>query len=241
MRTLKNVIALPLMTRMRTRIAQRLKEAQNTAAMLTTFQEVDMSALMRMRKEHKEAFEAKHGIKLGIMSLFVKAATAALQEIPAVNAVIDDERNEVVHRNYVDISVAVASPTGLVVPVLRNCETMSFADVEKRIADYGRMAKEGSLAIEDMTGGTFTISNGGVFGSLFGTPIINGGGVQSAIMGMHATKMKPAVVDGQVVPRPMQVLALTYDHRIIDGREGVTFLKSIKEKVEDPVKLLLDL
>lgn len=228
------------MSRMRQRVAARLKDAQNTAAMLTTFQEVDMGNLMEVRSKYKEAFQEKHGVKLGFMSAFVKASTAALQELPAVNAYIDDASKEVVYREYVDISVAVASPTGLVVPVLRNCETMSFADVERTIAMYGQKAREGTLALDDMSGGTFTISNGGVFGSLMGTPILNP--PQSAILGMHATKMR-AVVDsqGQVVARPMMYLALTYDHRLIDGREGVTFLKSIAEKIADPSKLLLDL
>lgn len=227
------------MTRMRQRIAARLKESQNTAAMLTTFQECDMSNLMELRNKFKDDFEKVHGVKLGFMSAFVKAASAALQEIPAVNAVIDDETQEIVYRNYVDISVAVASPTGLVVPVLRNTDKMNFADVEKTIAMYGKKAKENKLAIEDMAGGTFTISNGGVFGSLFGTPIINP--PQSAILGMHATKMRPVVVNGKVEARPMMYLALTYDHRLIDGREAVTFLKSIAQKIEDPSKLLLTL
>jgi len=226
------------MSRMRQRVAVRLKSAQNTAAMLTTFQEVDMSNLLEMRSRHKEAFEKKHGIKLGFMSAFVKASSAALQEIPAVNAYIDDDTTEIVYRDYCDISVAVASPTGLVVPVLRNTEFMSFADVEKAIAGFSQKAKDGTLSLEDMAGGTFTISNGGVFGSLMGTPIINP--PQSAILGMHATKLRPAVVDGQVVPRPMMYLALTYDHRLIDGREGVTFLKSIAEKIADPTRLILE-
>lgn len=227
------------MTRMRQRISARLKESQNTAAMLTTFQEVDMGNLIDLRNKYKDDFEKNHGVKLGFMSAFVKAATAALQEIPAVNAVIDDSTHEIVFRNYVDISVAVASPTGLVVPVLRNTEKMNFADVEKTIAMYGKKAKEGSMSLEDMTGGTFTISNGGVFGSLFGTPIINP--PQSAILGMHATKMRPVVVNGKIEARPMMYLALTYDHRLIDGREAVTFLKSIQNKIEDPSRLLLTL
>merc|ERR1719375_469582 len=227
------------MTRMRQRIAERLKSAQNTCAMLTTFQEVDMTELIEMRKLYKEEFEKKHNIKLGFMSAFVKASAAALEEIPAVNAYIDDETKEIVYRNYCDISVAVSSPTGLVVPVLRNCEAMGFKDVESTIAMYGKKAKEETLALEDMAGGTFTISNGGVFGSLYGTPIINP--PQSAILGMHATKLR-AVVDpktGNVVARPMMYLALTYDHRLIDGREAVTFLKSIQAKIEDPKKMLL--
>ena len=227
------------MTRMRLRISERLKSAQNTAAMLTTFQEVDMSNLMNMRNKYKDEFEKMHGIKLGFMSAFVKASTSALQEIPAVNAVIDDSTNEIIYRNYVDVSVAVASPNGLVVPVLRNTEAMSFVDIEKSIAAYGKKAKEGTLALEDMAGGSFTISNGGIFGSLMGTPIINP--PQSAILGMHATKMRPVVVDGQIVARPMMYVALTYDHRLIDGREAVTFLKSIQNKIEDPSRLLLDL
>ena len=228
------------MSRMRQRVAARLKDAQNTAAMLTTFQECDMGNLMDMRSKYKEAFEKKHDVKLGFMSAFVKAATAALQELPAVNAYIDDATQEIVYREFVDISVAVASPTGLVVPVLRNTETMSFADVERNIALYGQKAKEGSLSLDDMAGGTFTISNGGVFGSLMGTPIINP--PQSAILGMHATKLRAVVNDkGEVVARPMMYLALTYDHRLIDGREGVTFLKSIADKISDPSKLLLEL
>lgn len=231
------------MTRMRQRIAQRLKESQNTAAMLTTFQEVDMTNIINLRNKYKDQFEKVHGVKLGFMSAFVKASSAALREVPAINAVIDDATNEIVFRNYCDISVAVASPTGLVVPVLRNTEKMSFADVEKSIGHYSQKAKEGSLALEDMTGGTFTISNGGVFGSLFGTPIINP--PQSAILGMHATKLRPMVVmDGKtpkVEARPMMYLALTYDHRLIDGREAVTFLKSVANKIEDPSSLLLEL
>jgi 2-oxoglutarate dehydrogenase E2 component (dihydrolipoamide succinyltransferase) len=229
------------MSRMRQRVAARLKDAQNTAAMLTTFQECDMGNLMELRTKYKDAFAEKHGVKLGFMSAFVKAATAALFEIPSVNAYIDDATKEIVYRDFVDISVAVASPTGLVVPVLRNTETMSFADVERNIAMYGKKAQEGTLSLDDMAGGTFTISNGGVFGSLMGTPIINP--PQSAILGVHATKLR-AVVDsatGQVVARPMMYLALTYDHRLIDGREGVTFLKSIAEKISDPAKLLLQL
>lgn len=228
------------MSRMRQRVATRLKEAQNIGACLTTFQECDMGNLMELRSKYKDEFTKKHGVKLGFMSCFVKAATAALQEVPAINAVIDDETNEIVYREYCDISVAVASPTGLVVPVLRNTERMSFADVENNIALYGQKAKEGTLALDDMAGGTFTISNGGVFGSLMGTPIINR--PQSAILGMHATKMRPVVTEsGEIVARPMMYLALTYDHRLIDGREAVTFLKSIAEKINDPGRLLLDI
>lgn len=228
------------MSRMRQRVAARLKDAQNTAAMLTTFQEVDMGNLMDMRRQYKDQFQEKHGVKLGFMSAFVKASTAALKELPAVNAYIDDATQEIVYREYCDVSVAVASPGGLVVPVLRNTETMSFADVERSIAMYGQKAREGTLALDDMAGGTFTISNGGVFGSLMGTPIINP--PQSAILGMHATKMRAVVNEkGEVVARPMMYLALTYDHRLIDGREGVTFLKSIAEKIADPSRLLLDI
>jgi 2-oxoglutarate dehydrogenase E2 component (dihydrolipoamide succinyltransferase) len=225
------------MTRMRRRIAERLKDAQNTYALLTTFNEVDMSALINMRKEYGDVFEKKHGVKLGFMSPFVRAATSALQTQPVVNAVIDG--TDIVYRDYVDISVAVATPTGLVVPVVRNCQEMGFADIEKEIARLGEKARTGSLAMEDMQGGTFTISNGGVFGSLFGTPIVNP--PQSAILGMHATKMRPVAVGDKVEVRPMMYLALTYDHRLIDGREAVTFLKQIKEQIEDPRRLILDL
>lgn len=227
------------MTRMRQTVARRLKESQGTYAMLTTFQECDMGNLIALRTKYKDEFEKVHGCRLGFMSAFVKASSAALQEVPAVNAVIDDATQEVVYKDYCDISVAVASPKGLVVPVLRNTEAMSFKDVEESIAGYAAKAKNNSLAMEDMAGGTFTISNGGVFGSLYGTPIINM--PQSAILGMHATKMRPMVVDGAVVPRPMMYLALTYDHRLIDGREAVTFLKSIATKIEDPQRLLLEL
>lgn len=228
------------MSRMRITVAKRLKAAQNTAAMLTTFQECDMGNLMELRKKHKDAFQERHGVKLGFMSAFVKAATAALQEVPSVNAYIDDEAKEIVYREFVDISVAVASPTGLVVPVLRNTEYMSFAQVERNIAAYATKAAEGTLSLDEMAGGSFTISNGGVFGSLMGTPIINP--PQSAVLGMHATKMRAVVnAKGEVEARPMMYLALTYDHRLIDGREGVTFLKSIAEKISDPSKLLLDI
>jgi 2-oxoglutarate dehydrogenase E2 component (dihydrolipoamide succinyltransferase) len=213
------------MTRMRSRIAERLKDSQNTAAMLTTFNEIDMSAAMELRTRFKDEFEKKHKVKLGFMSLFVKAATAALQAEPSVNAVIDG--GDIVYRDYTDVSVAVASPTGLVVPVLRNTHLMSLADIERSIAAYGQKAKDGSLALEDMAGGTFTISNGGVFGSMFGTPIINP--PQSAILGMHAIKDRAVVINGKVEARPVMYVALTYDHRLIDGREAVTFLKKIKQ------------
>ncbi|XP_054826532.1 dihydrolipoyllysine-residue succinyltransferase component of 2-oxoglutarate dehydrogenase complex, mitochondrial [Eublepharis macularius] len=227
------------MNRMRQRIAQRLKEAQNTCAMLTTFNEVDMSNIQEMRARHKETFLKKHNLKLGFMSAFVKAAAFALQDQPSVNAVIDDTTKEIVYREYVDISVAVATPRGLVVPVIRNVETMTFADIERSISELGEKARKNELAIEDMDGGTFTISNGGVFGSLFGTPIINP--PQSAILGMHGIFDRPVAVGGKAEVRPMMYVALTYDHRLIDGREAVTFLRKIKAVVEDPRVLLLDL
>ncbi|XP_076835408.1 dihydrolipoyllysine-residue succinyltransferase component of 2-oxoglutarate dehydrogenase complex, mitochondrial [Brachyhypopomus gauderio] len=227
------------MNRMRLRIAQRLKEAQNTCAMLTTFNEVDMSNIAEMRKVHKDPFLKKHGIKLGFMSAFVKAAAHALVDQPAVNAVIDDTTKEIVYRDYVDISVAVATPKGLVVPVIRGVEGMDFADIEKAIHELGEKARKNELAVEDMDGGTFTISNGGVFGSLFGTPIINP--PQSAILGMHGIFDRPVAVGGKVEVRPMMYVALTYDHRLIDGREAVTFLRKIKSVVEDPRVLLLDM
>ncbi|XP_067389305.1 dihydrolipoyllysine-residue succinyltransferase component of 2-oxoglutarate dehydrogenase complex, mitochondrial isoform X2 [Emydura macquarii macquarii] len=227
------------MNRMRQRIAQRLKEAQNTCAMLTTFNEIDMSNIQEMRARHRDAFLKKHNMKLGFMSAFVKAAAFALQEQPIVNAVIDDTTKEMVYRDYVDISVAVATPRGLVVPVIRNVETMNFADIERTISELGEKARKNELAIEDMDGGTFTISNGGVFGSLFGTPIINP--PQSAILGMHGIFDRPVAVGGKVEVRPMMYVALTYDHRLIDGREAVTFLRKIKAAVEDPRVLLLDL
>jgi len=225
------------MNRMRLRIAERLKDAQNTNAMLTTFNEIDMSNIIEMRKSQGEMFTKRHGIKLGFMSPFIKASAYALSNQPTVNAVIDG--NDIVYRDYVDISVAVATPKGLVVPVLRSVENMGYADIEKALAALGAKARDGALAIEDMDGGTFTISNGGVFGSLMGTPIINP--PQSAILGMHATFERPVAVKGQVVIRPMMYVALTYDHRLIDGREAVTFLKTIKAAVEDPRSMLLDL
>ncbi|KAL6477538.1 hypothetical protein MHYP_G00133730 [Metynnis hypsauchen] len=227
------------MNRMRLRIAQRLKEAQNTCAMLTTFNEVDMSNITEMRKVYKDVFLKKHGIKLGFMSAFVKAAAYALVDQPAVNAVIDDTTKEIVYRDYVDISVAVATPKGLVVPVVRGVEGMNFTDIEKAINELGEKARKNELAVEDMDGGTFTISNGGVFGSMFGTPIINP--PQSAILGMHGIFDRPVAVGGKVEIRPMMYVALTYDHRLIDGREAVTFLRKIKSVVEDPRVLLLDL
>jgi len=225
------------MTRMRKRIAERLKESQNTAAMLTTYNEIDMTSIMEMRSLFKDEFEKKHQVKLGFMSMFAYAAMKSLQEIPIVNAVIDGD--DVVYRDYVDISVAVSSPNGLVVPVLRDVQNMGFAGIESAIAAYGVKASSGSLALEDMAGGTFTISNGGVFGSMMSMPIVNQ--PQSAILGMHATVKRPYVVGDKIEIRPIMYVALTYDHRIIDGREAVTFLKSIKQKVEDPRRLLLGL
>uniref|UniRef100_A0A3Q2Q506 Dihydrolipoyllysine-residue succinyltransferase component of 2-oxoglutarate dehydrogenase complex, mitochondrial n=1 Tax=Fundulus heteroclitus TaxID=8078 RepID=A0A3Q2Q506_FUNHE len=227
------------MSRMRLRIAQRLKEAQITCAMLTTFNEVDMSNIKEMRKLYKEAFLQKHNVKLGFMSAFAKAASHALMDQPAVNAVIDDSTKEIIYRDYVDISIAVATPKGLVVPVLRNVEAMNFSEIEKAINKLGEKAQRNELAVEDMDGGTFTISNGGVFGSLFGTPIINP--PQSAILGMHGIFDRPVAVNGKVEVRPMMYVALTYDHRLIDGREAVTFLRKVKEVVEDPRLLLLDM
>uniref|UniRef100_A0A8B9U8M8 Dihydrolipoyllysine-residue succinyltransferase component of 2-oxoglutarate dehydrogenase complex, mitochondrial n=1 Tax=Anas zonorhyncha TaxID=75864 RepID=A0A8B9U8M8_9AVES len=236
---LKAISRLVKMNRMRQRIAQRLKEAQNTCAMLTTFNEIDMSNIREMRAVHKDPFLKKHNLKLGFMSAFVKASAFALQDQPVVNAVIDDTTKEIVYRDYVDISVAVATPRGLVVPVVRNVENMNFADIERAIYELGEKARKNELAIEDMDGGTFTISNGGVFGSLFGTPIINP--PQSAILGMHAIVDRPVAVGGKIEVRPMMYVALTYDHRLIDGREAVTFLRKIKAAVEDPRVLLLDL
>lgn len=228
------------MTRMRQRIAARLKESQDTCAMLTTFQEVDMTGIMQLRKEYKDLFEVQHGVRLGFMSAFCKASSFALQQIPAVNAVVDDKTKEIVYKDYVDISVAVSSPRGLVVPVLRNVESMSIQGVEEAITGYAAKAKKDELTIDEMTGGTFTISNGGVFGSMMGTPIINP--PQSAILGMHATKMRPVVLkNGEIGARPIMYLALTYDHRLVDGREAVTFLCTVRDLVEDPRRLLLEL
>ena len=225
------------MTRLRQTVARRLKEAQNTAAMLTTFNDVDMTAVMEARSRYKDLFERKHGIRLGFMSFFVKAAVLAARDVPAVNAYIEGE--EIVYHDYVDVSVAVSAPNGLVVPVIRDAQALSFAEVEKTIAEFGRRAKEGSLTMADMEGGTFTISNGGVFGSLLSTPIINP--PQSAVLGMHRIEERPVVRDGQVVVRPMMYLALSYDHRLVDGREAVTFLVRMKEALEDPTRLLIDL
>jgi 2-oxoglutarate dehydrogenase E2 component (dihydrolipoamide succinyltransferase) len=225
------------MTRLRQTIASRLKEAQNTAAMLTTFNDVDMTAVMDARARYKELFEKKHGVRLGFMGFFVKAAVQALRDVPAVNASIDGD--EIVYRDYVDVSVAVSAPNGLVVPVIRDAQDLSVAAIEKTIGDFGRRAKDGTLKIEEMKGGTFTISNGGVFGSLLSTPIINP--PQSAVLGLHRIEERPVVRDGQIVARPMMYLALSYDHRLIDGREAVTFLVALKNAIEDPTRLLIDL
>ncbi len=226
------------MTRLRKRIAERLKEAQNTAAMLTTFNEVDMTNVMAVRNQYKDGFEKKHGIKLGFMSFFVKACITALKEWPAVNAEVDGD--ELVYKNYYHIGVAVGTPQGLVVPVVRDADTLSFADIERTIADLGRRARDGKLSMEELTGGTFTISNGGVYGSLLSTPILNP--PQSGILGMHKTQQRPVVMpDGSIQARPMMYLALSYDHRIIDGREAVSFLVRVKECLEDPQRMLLDM
>ena len=225
------------MTRLRQTVARRLKEAQNTAAMLTTFNDVDMTAVIEARARYKDLFEKKHGIRLGFMGFFVKACALAAKDVPAVNASI--EGDEIVYRDYLDVSVAVSAPKGLVVPVIRSADRMSFAEIEKTIADFGKRAKEGTLGIEDMQGGTFTISNGGVFGSLLSTPIINP--PQSAVLGMHRIEERPVVRDGQIVARPMMYLALSYDHRIVDGKGAVTFLVRVKEALEDPTRLLIDL
>ena len=225
------------MTRLRQTIARRLKDAQNTAAMLTTFNEVDMSAVMHMRNQYKELFEKKHGVKLGFMGFFVRACIQALKEIPAVNAEIDG--TDIVYKNYYHIGVAVGTEKGLVVPVVREADHMSLAQIEKTIADLGQRARDGSLKIEDMQGGTFTISNGGVYGSLMSTPILNA--PQSGILGMHKIQERPVVVSGKIEARPMMYLALSYDHRIVDGREAVTFLVRVKEGLEDPARIVLDL
>ncbi|MGE5515395.1 MAG: 2-oxoglutarate dehydrogenase complex dihydrolipoyllysine-residue succinyltransferase [Bacteroidota bacterium] len=226
------------MTRLRKTIANRLKEAQNTAAMLTTFNEVDMTALFAVRNQYKDQFEKKHGTKLGFMSFFVKACISALKDWPAVNAEIDGD--DLVYKNYYDIGVAVGTPSGLVVPVVRNADQLSFADVEKTIAGLGRKARDGKLSMEDLSGGTFTISNGGVYGSLMSTPILNT--PQSGILGMHKVQQRPMVMpDGKIEARPMMYLALSYDHRVIDGREAVSFLVRVKECIEDPQRILLEM
>ena len=224
------------MSRLRARVAERLVLSQSTAAILTTFNEVNMQPVMDLRNKYKDRFEKEHGVKLGFMSFFVKAAVAALKKYPVVNASVDG--NDIVYHGYFDIGIAVGSPRGLVVPILRDVDAMSFADIEKKIADFGKRAGEGKLALEELTGGTFSISNGGVFGSMLSTPIINP--PQSAILGVHATKERAVVENGQVVVRPMNYLALSYDHRIIDGREAVLSLVAMKEALEDPSRLLLE-
>ena len=225
------------MTRLRARVAERLLQSQSTNAILTTFNEVNMAPVMEMRKKFQEKFEKEHGVKLGFMSFFVKAAVAALKKYPVLNASVDG--NDIVYHGYFDIGIAVGSPRGLVVPIIRNADQMSFADIEKKIAEFGVKAKDGKLGIEEMTGGTFSISNGGVFGSMMSTPIINP--PQSAILGVHATKDRAVVENGQIVVRPMNYLAMSYDHRIIDGREAVLGLVTMKEALEDPARLLFDI
>jgi 2-oxoglutarate dehydrogenase E2 component (dihydrolipoamide succinyltransferase) len=225
------------LTRLRLTIARRLKEAQNTAAMLTTFNEVDLHQVMALRTQYKEAFERKHGVKLGFMGFFVKAVVQALREIPEVNAELDGD--DLVYKNYYHIGVAVGTEKGLVVPVVRDADRLSLAGVEREIASLGKRAREGALKLEDLQGGTFTISNGGVYGSLMSTPILNV--PQSGILGMHKIQERPVAADGQIVIRPMMYLALTYDHRIVDGKEAVTFLVRVKESLEDPQRLILEL
>jgi 2-oxoglutarate dehydrogenase E2 component (dihydrolipoamide succinyltransferase) len=225
------------MTRLRQTIARRLKDAQNTAAMLTTFNEVDMGAVMGLRNQYKDLFEKRHGVKLGFMGFFVRACVQALKEIPAVNAEIDG--TDIVYKNYYHIGVAVSTDKGLVVPVVRDCDGKSLAEIEKSIADFGRRARDGALKIEEMQGGTFSITNGGVFGSLMSTPILNP--PQSGILGMHAIQQRPVVVDGEIAIRPMMYLALTYDHRIVDGRDAVQFLVHVKQQLEDPSRLILQI
>ena len=225
------------MTRLRKRIAERLKEAQNSAAILTTFNEVDMTAVLRARKKYRDTFERKHGVRLGFMSFFAKACISALQEIPAVNAIIDSE--DIVYRNYVDLGIAVGTDQGLVVPVLRDANLKSFAEIEKSVGELGKRARAGDLGIQDLTGGTFTITNGGVYGSLLSTPILNP--PQSAILGMHKIEERAIAISGEVVVRPMMYLALSYDHRIIDGAEAVRFLVRVKECIEDPERILFEI
>jgi 2-oxoglutarate dehydrogenase E2 component (dihydrolipoamide succinyltransferase) len=223
------------MTRLRARIAERLVQAQSTQALLTTFNEVDLSAVQELRSRYKDTFEKKHGVKLGLMSFFVKASIEALRRFPVVNASV--ENNDIVYHEYFDIGVAVSTERGLIVPVLRDADAMGFAAIEQAIADYAARARSASIALEDLTGGTFSITNGGIFGSLLSTPIVNA--PQSAILGMHKIQPRPVAVDAQVVVRPMMYLALSYDHRIIDGREAVQFLVAIKDSLEDPGRLLL--
>ena len=225
------------MTRLRQTIARRLKEAQQTAAMLTTFNEVDMSAVMALRSQYKDAFEKRHGVKLGFMGLFVKACVAALKEVPSVNAEIDGQ--DLIYKNHYDIGVAVGTERGLVVPVVRDADAKSIAEIEASIAALGKKARDGALALEDLQGGTFTISNGGVYGSLMSTPILNA--PQSGILGMHKIQDRPMAMNGQVVIRPMMYLALSYDHRVVDGQGAVTFLVKVKDHIEDPQRLLLEI
>ena len=222
------------MTRLRRRIAERLKEAQNTAAILTTFNEADMTEVMALRERFRAEFEKKHGVRLGFMSFFVKACIAALKEIPTANGEIDGD--DIIYKNHYDIGVAVGTDQGLVVPVLRDADHLDFAEIEKSVADLGRRARDGKLKLEELSGGTFTITNGGVYGSLMSTPILNP--PQSAILGMHKIQKRPVVVGDQIVARPMMYLALSYDHRLVDGREAVTFLVRVKECIEDPERLL---
>jgi 2-oxoglutarate dehydrogenase E2 component (dihydrolipoamide succinyltransferase) len=224
------------MTRLRARIAERLIQSKNENAILTTFNEVNMAPIMALRKQYGDKFEKAHGVRLGFMGFFVKAAVAALKKFPILNASVDG--NDIVYHGYIDIGIAVGSPRGLVVPILRDADQMSIADIEKKIAEYGQKAKDGKISIEELTGGTFSISNGGVFGSMMSTPIINP--PQSAILGIHATKDRAVVENGQVVVRPINYLAMSYDHRIIDGREAVLGLVTMKEALEDPARLLLD-
>lgn len=225
------------MTRLRATIARRLKEAQNTAAMLTTYNEVDMGAAMALRTEYREVFEKKHGVKLGFMSFFVKACVAALKEFPAVNAEIDGD--DFVYKKFVHMGIAVGGPSGLVVPVIRNADQLGFAEIEKRIGDFGKRARDGALKLEELSGGSFTITNGGIYGSLMSSPILNP--PQSGILGMHKIQERPMVVGGKIEIRPMMYLALSYDHRIVDGKEAVSFLVRVKESIEDPRRLMLDL
>ena len=225
------------MTRLRQTIARRLKDAQNTAAMLTTFNEVDMTHVMALRSQYRELFEKKHGVKLGFMGFFVRACVQALKEIPAVNAEIDG--TDMVYKNYYHIGIAVGTERGLVVPVVRDCDTKSIAEIEKTIADFGHRARDGALKLDELQGGTFSITNGGIYGSLMSTPILNA--PQSGILGMHKIQERPMVVAGKIEARPMMFLALSYDHRIVDGREAVTFLVRVKESLEEPARLVLDL
>ena len=225
------------MSRLRQRVAERLKDAQNTAAILTTFNEINMKPIMDLRKKYKEKFQERHGVKLGMMSFFTKAVVEALKQFPIINATIDG--SDIIYHGYYDIGIAVGTPRGLVVPILRNVDTMSFADVELAIQDYGQRARDGKLSLDELTGGTFSISNGGVYGSMLSTPILNP--PQSAILGMHNIVERPVVEDGEIVIRPMMYAALSYDHRIIDGHDAVLFLLAVKQIIEDPTRMLLDI